>query len=65
MQHALSEVCAEARAAAWATLPLAGGVRQPLSAAPVLIVVCVNIPASGQTGASIYPSVQNLATGKC
>jgi nitroreductase len=39
-------------------------VRQPLSAAPVLIVACVNTPASGQaglqTGASIYPSVQNL-----
>ena len=31
---------------------------------PVLIVTCVNIPASGQAGlqidASIYPSVQNL-----
>jgi nitroreductase len=38
--------------------------KQPLSAAPVLIVACVNTPASGQagfqTGASIYPSVQNL-----
>ena len=37
---------------------------QPLAAAPVLIVACVNIPTSGQaglqTGASIYPSVQNL-----
>jgi nitroreductase len=39
-------------------------VRQPLAAAPVLIVACVNTPASGragfQTGASIYPSVQNI-----
>lgn len=38
--------------------------RQPLSAAPVLIVACVHIPASGHaglySGASIYPSVQNL-----
>src|SRR4029453_5179363 len=42
----------------------AGGPRQPISAAPVLIVACVDTPASGQagfqTGASIYPSVQNL-----
>jgi nitroreductase len=38
--------------------------RQPLSAAPVLIVACVDTPASGragfQTGASIYPACQNL-----
>ena len=62
--HAISEVYEEARAAAATTRPSAGGVRQPLAAAPVLIVACVNIPASGhaglQTGASIYPSVQNL-----
>jgi nitroreductase len=63
VKQAISEVYEEARAAG-TTRPSAGGVRQPLSAAPVLIVACVNIPASGhaglQTGASIYPSVQNL-----
>ncbi len=62
VKHALSEVYEEARAAG--PMPSAGGVRQPLAAAPVLIVACVNTPASGragfQTGASIYPSVQNL-----
>ena len=65
VKNAISEVYEEARAAAYgATPPSAGSVRQPLSAAPVLIVACVNTPASGQagfqTGASIYPSVQNL-----
>ena len=64
VKQALSEVYEEARTAAGATRPAAGAVRQPLSAAPVLIVACVNTPASGQaglqTGASIYPSVQNL-----
>ena len=55
----------EARADASRDRPRAAGeVRQPLSAAPVLIVACVDTPASGQagfqTGASIYPSVQNL-----
>ena len=64
VKHAISEVYEEARAAARATRPSADVVRQPLSAAPVLIVACVHIPASGQaglqTGASIYPSVQNL-----
>jgi nitroreductase len=65
VKNAISEVYEEARAAAYgATPPSTGGVRQPLSAAPVLIVACVNTPASGQagfqTGASIYPSVQNL-----
>jgi nitroreductase len=65
VKNAISEVYEEARAATYgATPPAAGGVRQPLSAAPVLIVACVNTPASGragfQTGASIYPSVQNL-----
>ncbi|MXW24300.1 MAG: nitroreductase family protein [Chloroflexi bacterium] len=38
--------------------------RQPLDAAPVLIVACVRTPPSGragfQTGASIYPACQNL-----
>jgi nitroreductase len=62
VKHALSEVYEEARAAG--TTQSAGGTRQPLAAAPVLIVACVNIPASGragfQTGASIYPSVQNI-----
>ena len=76
VKNAISEVYEEARAAAATTRPSAGGVRQPLAAAPVLIVACVNIPASGhaglQTGASIYPSVQKscwppapLALGPC
>jgi nitroreductase len=64
VKHAISEVYEEVRAAVRATRPSADGPRQPLSAAPVLIVACVNTPASGQaglqTGASIYPSVQNL-----
>jgi nitroreductase len=63
VKHAISAVYEEARAAG-STPSSAGSVRQPLSAAPVLIVACVNTPASGQaglqTGASIYPSVQNL-----
>ena len=62
VKQAISEVYEEARAAG--PTPSAGGARQPLAAAPVLIVACVNTPASGragfQTGASIYPSVQNL-----
>jgi nitroreductase len=62
VKQAISEVYEEARAAG-PTLS-AGGARQPLAAAPVLIVACVNTPTSGQagfqTGASIYPSVQNL-----
>ncbi len=65
VKQAISEVYEEARTNANRDRPpVAGGVRQPLSAAPVLIVACVNTPASGQagfqTGASIYPSVQNL-----
>lgn len=65
VKNAISEVYEEARAATYgATLPSSGSARQPLAAAPVLIVACVNTPASGragfQTGASIYPSVQNL-----
>src|SRR5437867_5012336 len=47
VKQAISEVYEEARAAA-ATRPSTGGPRQPLSAAPVLIVACVNIPTSGQ-----------------
>jgi len=35
VKNAISEVYEEARAAAGATLPSAGGVRQPLAAAPV------------------------------
>src|ERR671922_1059729 len=62
VKQAISEVYEEARAAG--TTPSASGARQPLAAAPVLIVACVNTPVSGQagfqTGASIYPSVQNL-----
>jgi nitroreductase len=61
VKQAISAVYEEARAAG--PMPSACGARQPL-AAPVLIVACVNTPASGragfQTGASIYPSVQNL-----
>ena len=64
VKNAISEVYDEARATYGGTRLSAGEVRQPLSAAPVLIVACVNTPASGragfQTGASIYPSVQNL-----
>lgn len=66
VKQAISEAYEEARAAAYPNpgRPAVGGPRQPLSAAPVLIVCCVDTPASGQagfqTGASIYPSVQNL-----
>src|SRR3989441_9484345 len=65
VKQAVSEVYEEARADAYRDRPpSAGGGRQPLSAAPVLIVACVDTPASGQagfqTGASIYPSAQNL-----
>jgi nitroreductase len=62
VKQAISAVYEEARAAG--PTPSAGGARQPLAVAPVLIVACVDTPASGragfQTGASIYPSVQNL-----
>ncbi|ETX00657.1 MAG: hypothetical protein ETSY1_10355 [Candidatus Entotheonella factor] len=64
VKQAINEVYEEARATYSATRPSPDRERQPLSAAPVLIVACVNTPASGragfQTGASIYPSVQNL-----
>lgn len=44
--------------------PAGAAGRQPMSAAPVLIVACVDTPPSGrpgfQTGASIYPACQNL-----
>jgi nitroreductase len=65
VKRAVSEVYEEARADAYRDRPpSASGPRQPLSAAPVLIVACVDTPTSGQagfqTGASIYPSVQNL-----
>jgi nitroreductase len=70
VKQAISEVYEEARALANRERPRAvGEVWQPLSAAPVLIVACVNTPASGQagfqTGASIYPSVQNLMLAAC
>jgi nitroreductase len=62
VKHAINEVYEEARAAG--PTPSASSACQPLAAAPVLIVACVNTPASGragfQTGASIYPSVQNI-----
>ena len=55
VKNALSEVYEEARATFRS--PSSGDDRQPLSAAPVLIVACVNTPASAragfQTGASI------------
>ena len=64
VKRAVSEVYEEARADAYRDRPSASGPRQRLSAAPVLIVACVDTPTSGQagfqTGASIYPSVQNL-----
>jgi len=65
VKQAISEVYEEARAEGGrGRPPAAPGPRQPLAAAPVLIVACVDTPASGQaglqTGASIYPSVQNL-----
>ena len=65
VKQAISEAYEEARADAYRDRPpAASGARPPMSAAPVLIVACVNTPASGQagfqTGASIYPSVQNL-----
>ena len=65
VKRAISEVYEEARADAYRDRPpSASGSRQPLSAAPVLIVACVDTPTSSQagfqTGASIYPSVQNL-----
>src|SRR5262245_1218896 len=65
VKQAISDAYEEARAETYRDRPpVVGGPRQPLSAAPVLIVACVNTPASGQagfqTGASIYPSVQNL-----
>src|SRR5262245_32891480 len=62
VKQAISDAYEEARAAAYPGRgPASAGPRQPLSAAPVLIVACVDTPASGQagfqTGASIYPSV--------
>ena len=65
VKRAISDVYEEARAdASRGRRPVAVGPRQPLAAAPVLIVACVDTPTSGQaglqTGASIYPSVQNL-----
>jgi nitroreductase len=64
VKNAISAVYEEARAAYRSTASSASAARPPLAAAPVLIVACVNTPASGQagfqTGASIYPSVQNI-----
>ena len=64
IKNAISDVYEEAQADSSTTTEAIESVRQPLSAAPVLIVACVNTPASGQagfqTGASIYPSVQNI-----
>lgn len=65
VKNAISAVYEEARRdTSRVSTPPSSTTRPPLSAAPVLIVPCVNTPASGQagfqTGASIYPSVQNL-----
>lgn len=61
----LSELYEAAFAQAYGgAAPPRGQERQPLSQVPVLIVPCVQTPPSGragfQTGASVYPSVQNL-----
>jgi nitroreductase len=62
VKQALSAVYEEARAAG--PTPSAGGARQPLAAAPVLIIAWVHTPASGRagfpTGAPIDPNVQHL-----
>ena len=64
VKNAVSDVYEEARAESSGATQQSASVHQPLSAAPVLIVACVDTPASGragfQTGASIYPSVQNI-----
>lgn len=65
VKNAVSDVYEEARATTFNdSRPSPASERPPLSLAPVLIVACVNTPVSGragfQTGASIYPSVQNL-----
>lgn len=62
----LSEVYEAAFGEAYATrAPSRAADRQPLTEVPVLIVACVQVPASTgrsgiQTGASIYPACQNL-----
>ncbi|MEE8338456.1 MAG: nitroreductase family protein [Dehalococcoidia bacterium] len=65
IKEQLSEAYEEAIHEAYGdATPARGADRQPLSAAPVLIVPCVDTPptnrAGFQTGASIYPNVQNL-----
>ncbi len=65
LKDQLSEAYEEAIQEAYgASRPSRGADRQPLSAAPVLIVACVDTPEGGrggfQTGASIYPNVQNI-----
>ena len=64
IKNAISDVYEEAQTDSSEATQDIASIRQPLSAAPVLIVACVNTPASGQagfqTGASIYPSVQNI-----
>jgi nitroreductase len=61
----LSEVYEEAfRDTYGDTPPARGADRQPFSQVPVLIIPCVDTPPSGragfQTGASVYPNVQNI-----
>ncbi len=64
IKRAISDEYEAARASYRAERSASSSTEQPFLAAPVLIVACVNTPASGQagfqTGASIYPSVQNL-----
>ena len=65
MKERLSELYEEAFRDAYGDPPPSGDSdRQPFSEVPVLIVVCVRTPASGragfQTGASVYPAVQNV-----
>jgi nitroreductase len=52
------------RAAYGDQAPARGANRQPWTQVPVLIIACVQVPGNGragfQTGASIYPAVQNL-----
>ena len=61
VKRAVSEVYEEARADAYRDRPpSASGPRQPLSAAPVLIVACVDTPTSGQAGFEILGIPENV-----
>lgn len=65
VKERLSDIYDDALATAYGPPPPGGRAdRQALSQVPVLVVVCVRTPASGragfQTGASVYPAVQNM-----